>query len=42
MRKVKSFACQKMGRYVGKCPNRKKKKKQGGIATTTKEDEFVS
>jgi hypothetical protein len=41
MSKVKCFACNKMGHYVGQCPNRKKKK-QGGTTTSTEEDEFAS
>jgi hypothetical protein len=40
MSKVKCFACQKMGHYVGQCPH--KKKKQGGTTATTEEDEFAS
>jgi hypothetical protein len=39
MSKVKCFACNKMGHYVGQCPNRKK---QGGTAASAKEDEFAS
>jgi hypothetical protein len=39
MRKVKCFACQKTGHYVGQYPH---KKKQGGTAATAQEDEFAS
>jgi hypothetical protein len=38
MSKVKCFACNRMGHYVGQYPN--KKKKQGGTTTTTEEPEF--
>jgi hypothetical protein len=41
MSKVKCFACNKMGHYVGQCPN-KKKKKQGGTVASAEEDEFAS
>jgi hypothetical protein len=40
MCKVKCFAYNKMGHYVGQCPNRKKK--QGGTTASAKEDEFTS
>jgi hypothetical protein len=40
MSKVKCFACQKMGHYVGQCPH--KKNKQGGTTATTEEDEVAS
>ena len=38
MSKVKCFACQKMGHYVGQCPNKKKKKR---TAATTEINEFA-
>jgi hypothetical protein len=41
MSKVRCFACNQLGHYVGQCPN-KKKKKQGGTAATTEEEEFAS
>jgi hypothetical protein len=41
MSKVKYFACNKMGHYVGQCPNRKKKK-QGGTSAMAEENEFAS
>jgi hypothetical protein len=40
MRKVKCFACKKMGHYAGKCPNRKKR--SGGTSTTIDEKEFTT
>jgi hypothetical protein len=40
MRKVKCFACHKMGHYARRCPNRKKKKKGG--TTTTADEEFTT
>ena len=39
MSRVKCFACQKMGNYAGKCPNKKKKKQQ--IAAIAEIDEFA-
>ena len=39
MSKVKCFACQKMGHYVGQCPNKKKKKQQ--TVATIEIDEFA-
>jgi hypothetical protein len=38
MRKVKCFACNKLGHYVGQCPNRKKKR--GGTIATAEDAEF--
>ena len=40
MSKVKCFACQKFGHYVGQCPNKKKKKQQ--TATAAEIDEYVA
>jgi hypothetical protein len=40
MSKVRCFACNQLGHYVGQCP-KKKKKKLGGTTTTTEEEEFV-
>jgi hypothetical protein len=40
MNKVKCFACNNMGHYVGHCPNRKKK--QGGTVASAEVDEFAS
>ena len=35
---MKCFACQKMGHYVGQCPQKKKKKKQQTAASAEVED----
>jgi hypothetical protein len=40
MNKVRCFACNQLGHYVGQCPN-KKKKKQGGTAATTRRRSFL-
>ena len=41
MRKVKCFACQNFGNYVGQFPNKKKKKKQQTTASA-EIDEYVA
>ena len=40
MRKVKCFAFQKFGHYVGQFPNKKKKKQQ--MVASTDNDEYVA
>ena len=40
MSKVKCFACQKFGHYVGQCPNKKKKKQQ--TTTSVEIDEYAA
>jgi hypothetical protein len=40
MIKVRCFACNQLGHYVGQCPNKKKKKQQDVTATIAKEEEF--
>lgn len=42
MSKVRCFACNQLGHYVGQCPNKKKKKKQGVTAAIAEEEEFAS